>query len=104
MIEEKQFIDSIILKEKRRNENMLLRYMQRISSLPRGSLIIRHLNGRDYCYLKYRDGKKIVQEYAGTIDKKEMLLSKIEEREHLKQLIKMLKKEKIRIIKMEMIK
>lgn len=58
MKEKKYFIDAILEKEKQRNENMRLAYGKRIMDLPRGSLVIRELNGRKYCYLRYRDGKR----------------------------------------------
>lgn len=45
MKEKKYFIDAILEKEKQRNENMRLAYEKRIMDLPRGSLVIRELNG-----------------------------------------------------------
>ena len=67
MKEKKYFIDTVIEKEKQRNENMRSAYEKRMSDLPRGSLFIRNINGKKYCYLRYREGKKVVQKYAGTI-------------------------------------
>ena len=62
------------------------------------------LNGRKYCYLRYREGKKVIQKYAGTIEKEDELREKISERKHLEALISMLEEENKRIIKMEAIK
>lgn len=104
MREKKHFIDAILEKEKQRNENMRLAYKKRIMDLPRGSLVIRELNGRKYCYLRYRDGKKVIQKYAGTIEQEEMIRAKIAERKHLTELLAMLKEESRRILKMEAIK
>ncbi|MBQ9069888.1 MAG: hypothetical protein IJY23_00890 [Clostridia bacterium] len=104
MKEKKHFIDAILKKEKQRNENMRLAYEKRIADLPRGSLAIRELNGRKYCYLRYRDGKKVVQKYAGTIEQEEMIRAKIAERKHLVSLLAMLEEESRRILKMEAIK
>jgi len=104
MEKKRYYIDVILEKEKQRNEKMLLAYEERILELPRGSLVIRKLNGKEYCYLRYREGKKVIQKYAGTIDKEKNIRKKIEERNHLIKLISMLKEEKARIIKMEAIK
>ena len=102
--EKKYYIRIILEKEKKRNENMLLAYEKRLLNLPRGSLFIRILNGKEYCYLRYREGKKVIQKYAGTIEQKEFLSSQIEERKHLEKLIEMLKEEQKLIEKMELIK
>ncbi len=100
----KYFIDAVLEKEKQRNENMRLAYEKRILDLPRGSLVIRELNGRKYCYLRYRDGKKVIQKYAGTIEQEEIIRAKIAERKHLFELISMLEEERKRIMKMEAVK
>ena len=104
MKEKKHFIDAVLEKEKQRNENMRIAYEKRIMDLPRGSLVIRELNGKKYCYLRYREGKKVIQKYAGTIDKEEMIRAKIAKRKHLAGLLTMLEEENKRILKMEAIK
>lgn len=104
MKEKKYFIDAILEREKQRNENMRSAYTKRIMDLPRGSLVIRDLNGRKYCYLRYREGKKVVQKYAGTIEKEESIREKIAERKHLVELLAMLEEENKRILKMETVK
>ncbi len=104
MKEKKYFIDAVLEKEKQRNENMRLSYEKRILDLPRGSLVIRELNGRKYCYLRYRDGKRVIQKYAGTIEQEEAIRAKIAERKHLVELLAMLEEESKRILKMEAIK
>lgn len=96
----KHYIDVVLEKERLRNESMINAYEKRLSELPRGSLTIRELNGKKYCYLRYRTGKKVIQEYVGTIRREEEIRTQIEEREHLLKLIEMLKAEKMRIIKM----
>ena len=104
MKEKKYFIDAVLEKEKQRNENMRIAYEKRILDLPRGSLVIRELNGRKYCYLRYREGDKVIQKYAGTIENEEMIRAKITERKHLLRLISMLREENERIKKMEAVK
>ena len=100
----KYFIDAILEREKQRNENMRFMYEKRIMELPRGSLVIRERNGKKYCYLRYREGKKVIQKYAGTIEQEGTLRAKIDERKHLLALLTMLEEENERIKKMEAVK
>lgn len=104
MKEKKYFIDVVLEKEKRRNENMRLAYEKRILELPKGSLFVRELNGKKYCYLRFREGKKVVQKYAGTIEQEKKIRTQITERKHLIELIAMLEEENKRIQKMEAVK
>lgn len=104
MKEKKYFIDAVLEKEKQRNENMRLAYEKRILELPKGSLVVRELNGKKYCYLRFREGKKVVQKYAGTIEQEEIIRAQIAERKHLIELITMLEEENKRIQKMETVK
>ena len=104
MESKKYFIDFVLEREKQRNEKMRIMYEQRIAELPRGSLLIRELNGKQYCYLRYREGKKIIQKYAGTIEQAENIRAKIDERKHLLKLLEMLEEEDKRIKKMEAVK
>ena len=104
MKEKKYFIDAVIQKEKERNQRMLIEYKNRLSNLPKGSLLVRELNGKQYCYLRYREGKRVIQKYAGTVDQADVLQKQIEERNHLHKLINMLEEENKRILKMEAIK
>lgn len=104
MEEKKFFIDAVLEREKQRNLNMRRAYAKRIAELPRGSLVIRKLNGREYCYLRYRDGGKTVQRYAGTVEQATLIREKIAERKHLMELSHMLEEENRRIERMEAIK
>ena len=101
MREKKHYIDVVLEKERQRNEKMRLAYQQRVLELPRGSLTIRELNGRKYCYLRYREGKRVIQKYAGTVEQEATLRAQLEERTHLEELIVMLNEENKRILKME---
>ena len=82
MKNKKYYIDVVLEKEKQRNENMLSIYTKRLSELPKGSLVIRRINDREYCYLRYREGDKVILKYAGTISKIDDIKSKIDERKH----------------------
>ncbi|MCM1530377.1 MAG: hypothetical protein NC093_10340 [Alistipes sp.] len=100
----KYYIDAVLEKEKQRNQNMRSAYEKRIAILPKGTLAIRKINGRKYCYLRYREGKKTIQKYAGTLEQEASIREKIAEREHLTKLIGMLEEEHMRILKMEAIR
>ena len=104
MKEKKYFIDVVLEKEKQRNANMRLAYEKRILELPKGSLVIRELGGRKYCYLRYREGEKVIQKYAGTVEQEEIIRAQIAERKHLISLVAMLEEESKRIKKMEAVK
>lgn len=104
MREKKYFIDAVLEKEKKRNEYMRLMYEKRILELPKGSLVVRELKGKKYCYLRFREGEKVVQKYAGTIERERFIRAQIEERKHLSALVAMLEEENKRIVKMEGIK
>lgn len=98
------YIDIVIENEKIRNQKMQMAYKTRIEELPKGSLYVRKIKGKDYCYLRYREGSKVIQKYVGTIDQIDTIRSKIKEREHLCDLLKMLENEYKKILKMEAIK
>ena len=100
----KYLIDTVIEKEKSRIVEMRRECEDRLAEFPRGSLVIRDSNGRQYCYFRYRDGKKIVTKYAGTIKKLDELKAIIAKREELLNEIKSLDAEIERIEKIEAIK
>ncbi len=104
MEHKKYYIDAVLEKEKQRNQNMRTSYEKKLLTLPKGTLAIREINGRRYCYLRYRDGKKTVQKYVGTIEQESIIREKIAEREHLTKLLTMLEEEYTRILKMEAIR
>ena len=60
---------------------------RRIEELPKGSLVVKTRNGRDYLYLKYREGTKTVTDYIGVYSAETYAdyLGKIEERRKLER-------------------
>ena len=60
---------------------------RRLEELPKGSLVIKTRNGRDYLYLKYREGTKTVTDYIGVYSAETYadFLGKIEERRKLER-------------------
>ena len=99
-MESRQYlIDAVIEKEKCRIEKIRSECEERLSEFPRGSLVIREANGRKYCYLRYRDGKRVITKYAGTESKIDDLRSVLAERENIVAQIKNLDAELDRIKK-----
>lgn len=102
-MENRQYlIDAVIEKEKCRIEKLRSECEERLSEFPRGSLVIREANGRKYCYLRYRDGKRVITKYAGTESKIDDLRSVLAERENIVAQIKNLDAELDRIKKIKL--
>ncbi len=98
-------IDKMIEKEKKRNKEMQDIYLKKINELPRGQLSIRVLNkNRKYCYLKYKENGKTITKYVGTIEVEDELRNKLLKRKHFENVLSLLKKEYLRMEKMEKIR
>lgn len=93
---------SMLLSEKKRNENMILEYRRELVTLPKGSIKAKKLSDKVYYYLTFRDGNKVITKYIG---KDESLLipirEQLERRKQVESIIKKLNEEKMKIIKME---
>lgn len=98
------YIDTVIKNEKSKCQELKEQCEQRLKTYPRGTLVVRESNGRKYCYFRYRDGKRVVTKYAGTIQKYDELSAKLVERDKLIAEIRMLASEIERIEKMEAVK
>lgn len=97
-------IDKLLDNEIQRNQLMQETYKGEILTLPQGSLSIKAQNGKTYCYLRYRRGDKVVSEYAGSGENAESLRNGIERRKHLQAMLKALKEEHERLVKMGKVK
>ena len=85
-------IDSVVKKEAERNSEMITRYEEVISKLPKGSIICRK---NEYYYLKYRKDGKVYDDYIGKdADTVAEIKEKIEWRKHCEKMLSALKKEK----------
>lgn len=83
-------IKGILEDELERTKRMLNTYVEKYNTFRKGSLFIRSIGGNQYCYLNYREGKKVISEYIGPLGCKEAekLKEQIEERKRIKKLIK----------------
>jgi len=97
-------IDSVIQQEKARNLQMQSEYLKLISELPQGSLLIRKLGSKEYCYLHYKKNGKVYNQYAGTVENATEIKRKISKRKHFEKVLNNLQGEYKRIEAMEKIK
>jgi len=86
--------------EKRRNLDMQEAYRQEVTSLPKGSIVVKNIAGNDYYYLKYRQDNKIRTDYLGKDEKAvKKIRREIEKRKQLLEVLKRLRLEYKQICK-----
>ena len=85
-------IQGVLREELERRKRMLDVYQKEVDKLPKGSIVRKSVNGREYAYLQYREGKKVRCKY---IPKQELpdVMRQIEERRKYQEYIKNIKKE-----------
>jgi hypothetical protein len=93
-------IKSVVQEEQRRNSEMAAHYTQLIADLPKGTLVVKRTKAREYYYLKYRFGKKVISKYIGK-DAGSMIgvRHKLEQRKHCVEMLIALQKEQKAIAK-----
>lgn len=91
---ERNLIREMLEEELDRNMRAQATYAAERDSLPRGSVSVKTRGAKRYCYLKYRDGKRIVTDYVGIADAVEDdLRARIEQRKAAEAAICQLKAE-----------
>lgn len=68
---ERNMIREMLEEELDRNARAQKAYAAERDKLPRGSVTIKRHGNKAYCYLKYRDGSRVVTDYVGTAPKVE---------------------------------
>lgn len=65
-------------------------YSKAILNLPKGSPCVKHIRNGSYLYLQYREGKKVIFKYIGSIDseKSKAVLIQIDKRKRFEKLLK----------------
>ena len=87
-------IYNMLVEEKQRNLEMQRTYIQEIESLPKGSIMKKNDLGKIYYYLKYRQGKKVKNDYIGKSEERVAEIRRdIEKRKYLQDVLKRLKLE-----------
>ena len=80
-------LEGVLEEEYARSIRLLGLMEQEIGLLPKGSIRMRNIKGREYCYLNYRVGDKIKSDYVPAAEFDE-LRAKIERRRALAAAIK----------------
>ena len=80
------------MKEKQRIEYMLTKYRDELSRLPRGSLSVKVVNGKEYFYLKFRESNKVCSKYIRQTEV-DIVRQQIEKRKHIEAMISSLESE-----------
>lgn len=80
-------LEDVLEEEYARSRRLLDLMEQEIGLLPKGSIRMRNINGREYCYLNYRVGDKVKSDYVPAAEVDD-LRAKIERRRALAAAIK----------------
>jgi len=93
-------LSQIVAEEKDRIKKMISEYEQELGTLPKGTLVGKNVKDKQYFYLQFREGKKIVSSYiGGKADKIDELRERINRRKHIEAMLKALKIEYAQAIK-----
>lgn len=86
---------AVFLDEYERNKRLLNRYKEEQNSLPKGSIFKRKIGNKEYYYLNYRNGKKVISKFLGKIESIDIfdITKKINRRKEIDLLIKKITKE-----------
>ena len=61
-------LEEVLLEEYERSLRISAALEEEIAGLPRGSIRVRKVRGREYYYLQYRDGKRVKSDYVKSED------------------------------------
>lgn len=87
-------IRGVLQEELERNTRAQLAYRAEIEALPKGSVTVKERGGKRYCYLTYREGRRVRTDYVGIADVvEEDLRIKVEQRRSLEKVLRHLKSE-----------
>lgn len=92
--ESANIIKETLREELDRNLRSQHAYEIEIGGLPRGSVSVRMRGEHEYCYLKYRDGRRTITEYVGPASRVERgLREQVRRRKEAQAILKRLKHE-----------
>jgi hypothetical protein len=87
-------LKEMLEEEGKRNKEMQEVYQYEIQQLPRGSVVIKLSGKKEYCYLQYREGDKVISKYIGHANEHAARLRElVEERRSLERILRRLRKE-----------
>lgn len=85
-------LESVLKEELGRMRRMSSAYSEEIALLPKGSIVKKRIGNKDYSYLQFRSGEKVVSKYIKEANVDEVR-SKIDRRKNLEQAIRYMKKD-----------
>ena len=89
MCDDMLLLEKIVLQEKSRIENMMVMHESELLSLPHGTLVKKTINGKEYYYVQYREGKKVLSKYIGNSEEKVVdMRVRIERRRQIETILK----------------
>ncbi|WP_227766348.1 hypothetical protein [Zhaonella formicivorans] len=85
-------IRGVLQEELERQQRMLKAYLAKLEALPKGNIVPKKVNGRNYSYLQFRSGRRVVSQY---IPESELpiIKAKIEERKRYQKTVRDIQKE-----------
>ena len=99
-MEEVNIIRDTLAEELDRNARSQRAYELEHAKFPRGSVSVRTRGNKTYCYLKYREGNRVVTQYVGVANHVENdLRSQVARRKELEAVIRRLRREELFIKK-----
>lgn len=95
-------ISTLLIKEKNRNESMIIEYTRELDILPKGTIKEKKVKDKIYYYLLFREGDKVITKYLGRNEESLILIKEqLARRKQLECMLQKLKEEKIQIKKLE---
>ena len=81
---------AVFFDEYERNKRLLERYKKELISLPKGSIFKRKIGNKEYYYLNYREGKKVISKFLGKVESYDIeeLIKNINHRKEIESLLK----------------
>lgn len=94
MADDINIVKETLAEERTRNLRAQNAYRVELEKLPQGSVTVRPRGNKRYCYLKYREGSRVVTKYAGPADlMEETLRAQVLQRKELESVLKRLERE-----------
>lgn len=97
-------LNDMLQKEKNTNAFMQSYYADLISKTPTGSIIIKRVGNKEYCYLHYKENGKTKNDYCGEASRCSSIAEEVLRRKHYAEMLRRLKKERSKLERMERIR
>ena len=97
-------VKAVFQDELERNRRLTARYEKELETLPKGSVFKRKIGNKEYLYLNYREGEKVISKFLGksgefNLDELQVLLDKRKEYKVLLKKLKLEQKELLKVLK-----